>query len=356
MQSVILLFGGVSSEHVISCKSAQTFMTALLADDYTVYPVYIDRSGRWFLYEGDVNDLAHAPWCEYAVQVSVIPGGGRESFVAQAEDGPLTLEADVVIPVLHGLNGEDGTVQGLLELARIPYVGCGVLASAVSMDKVFTKLIVKDLGIPQAEYVDLTRRDIQRDPSGCADRVEAKLAYPVFVKPSRAGSSVGVSQAANRDELFTALQTASKEDRRVLVEETIVGREVECAVLGDWDAEASLVGEILAADTFYSFDAKYVNAASRTVVPAEMDVQTREQIREYAKAIFHGVDGWGLARVDFFIRESDGRVIFNEINTFPGFTSISMWPMLWKERGLELHEQVARLVQSAMEREISYGS
>ncbi|MBQ4383566.1 MAG: D-alanine--D-alanine ligase [Firmicutes bacterium] len=354
---VALLFGGVSSEHEVSCVSAQTFMDALLADGYTVYPIYIDRSGRWFLYEGDLTKLAEAPRGEYQVSVAVRPGMRENALITVSAKGETTLVTDVVIPVLHGLNGEDGTVQGLLELTRIPYAGCGVLASAVSMDKVFTKKIVAHLGICQADYVDLTRREIRENPKGAVGRILAKFPeFPVFVKPSRAGSSVGTTKVHTLEELVPALLKAAAEDRRVLVEECIDGREVECAVRGDYGPEASNVGEILAAAEFYDYEAKYANADSQTVIPADIDDSVREEIRRDAVEIFKAVDGWGLARVDFFIRRRDSKVIFNEINTFPGFTPISMWPMLWADKGTPVSEQIRLLIRSALEREPLYGA
>lgn len=351
---VALLFGGVSSEHDISCMSAQTFLSAMEEDKkYTVYPIYISRTGEWFLYEGDRTQLISAPDELYTTPVAVLPGLGREAFLLLNDEGPQSISVDVVIPVLHGLNGEDGTVQGLLEMARVPYVGCGVLASALAMDKVYTKRIVEDLGIRQARYVDLSRREIENDREKAVEKVEEAFSYPVFVKPSRAGSSVGVTKAHNAQELEMGLLKAAREDRRVLVEEFINGREVECAVLGD---DVAGVGEILAAAEFYDFEAKYVNAQSRVVIPADLSEETREEIRRDSEAIFRGLDGSGLARVDFFVDRRTGEVVFNEINTFPGFTPISMYPMLWKDQGLSVGEQVRKLIEIALERKPSYGT
>ena len=355
--SVVLLFGGVSSEHDISCMSAQTFMNAMEAEKgYTVYPVYIDRQGAWFLYEGDKRALRQAPLEEYRTPVAVLPGLGKDSFLLLGDDGPQSLTVDVVIPVLHGLNGEDGTVQGLLEMARVPYVGCGVLASALAMDKVYTKKIVAELGIRQAAYVDLTRKEIFDSPEQAALKVEEAFSYPVFVKPSRAGSSVGVTKAANREELIAGLHKAAKEDRRVLVEEFIKGREVECAVLGAETPKAANVGVILSAAELYDFVAQNRNAESKTVVPADLPEETRQEIRKDALAIFQGIDGSGLSRVDFFVEQATGEVIFNEINTFPGFTNISMYPMLWEAEGLSVGEQIRELIQIALERKPLYGA
>lgn len=356
---VLILCGGVSSEHTVSCVSAQNFFCRMSAapEKYDVQVVYIARDGRWYLYEGRPEALHDAPNRTFRQPVAVLTGMGRNAFHLVTNAGLKPMEIDVVIPVLHGLNGEDGTVQGLLELARIPYVGCGVLASALAMDKVFTKPVVDALGIRQADYLALTRYDIEKNLAAVVSRVEEKFGYPMFIKPSRAGSSVGVTKAHHRAELEQGLKDAAKEDRRVLVEEFIDGREVECAVLGsNHQAVAYSVGEILAAAEFYDFEAKYQNAASRTVVPAELSEATTQEIRDKAVRIFQGIDGEGLSRVDFFVDRKTGEVIFNEINTFPGFTPISMWPMLVADGGIDAPAQIDALIALAMERKPSYGS
>lgn len=260
------------------------------------------------------------------------------------------VKLDVVFPVLHGLCGEDGTIQGLLELAKIPYVGCGVLASAVSMDKLYTKIIVDELGIRQAAYVPVMKEQLG-DMNKVVNRIEGRFAYPVFIKPSNAGSSKGVSKADNREELEAGLTEAACHDRKILVEEMIVGREVECAVFGGGSEEvkASGVGEILAAADFYDFDAKYYNAESKTVTDPELPGDAAEKIRRAAAAIFKAVDGYGLSRVDFFVKE-DGEVVFNEINTMPGFTAISMYPMLWEARGIGKEQLVDMLLEHGLKR------
>ena len=251
---------------------------------------------------------------------------------------------------MHGLHGEDGTIQGLLELAKIPYVGCGVLASAVGMDKLYTKIIVNNLGIRQADYEPVMSEQLA-DMDAVTARIEAHFAYPVFIKPSNAGSSKGVSKAENREELEAGLKEAAKHDRKILVEETIIGREIECAVFGGGKEEvkASGVGEILAAADFYDFDAKYYNAESKTVTDPELPGNATAEVRKAAVAIFKAVDGYGLSRVDFFVKE-DGEVVFNEINTMPGFTAISMYPMLWEARGVNKEELVDKLMSHALER------
>ena len=261
---------------------------------------------------------------------------------------PSFVKVDVAFPVLHGLNGEDGTIQGLFELAGIPYVGCGILASAASMDKFYTKIIAATTGVRQAAYTPVLAEELA-DEEAVLDRVESERTYPVFVKPSRAGSSQGVSKAHNREELKEALLLAARHDRKILVEETIKGREIECAVLGAYDPKASGVGEVLAGDVFYSYEAKYSNPESQTVIDPDVSHETVETVRSYAVAIFKALDCFGLSRVDFFVCE-DGTVVFNEINTLPGFTAISMYPMLWGARGIEKEELVDRLIAMASQR------
>ena len=256
---------------------------------------------------------------------------------------------DRLFPALHGLYGEDGTVQGLFELAKLPYVGCGVLASALAMDKLYTKLIVSQLGIRQAEYVSVFREEL-KEPDPVALRIEEKLSYPVFIKPSNAGSSRGVSRAESREELLDGLALAAEHDRKILVEEAVCGRELECAVLGGRQPRASGVGEILAAAEFYDYDAKYNNEESRTVISPELPEGKEDEIRNAAERIFRAVDGFGLSRVDFFLEDGTNDVIFNEINTLPGFTSISMYSMLWEAQGITKRELVDTLLALALER------
>ena len=260
------------------------------------------------------------------------------------------IRIDVVFPVLHGLWGEDGTIQGIFELAKIPYVGCGVLASSVSMDKVYTKQIVDHTGVRQAAYELVIRKELEKMDEVVA-RIENRFAYPVFIKPSNAGSSRGVSKASDREELIAGLKEAAHHDCKILVEETIVGREIECAVFGNGTEPviASGVGEILAAADFYDFDAKYYNAESRTVVNPELPGDATERVRQAARRIFKAVDGYGLSRVDFFVTK-DGEVIFNEINTMPGFTAISMYPMLFEAAGIPKSEMVTKLIEHGLKR------
>lgn len=346
-KNIAVIFGGRSSEHEVSCVSAATVIRSLDEEKYNVILVGITKDGRWLLVD-KLKDIEDGSWRESKVNAIISPDTQDKALVLLAEGTYRLQPVDVIFPVLHGLNGEDGTIQGLFEMAEIPYVGCGVLASAVSMDKVYTKIIVEDLGIRQARFVHIRRSDLA-DMEDALDRAEAKLSYPMFVKPSRAGSSVGVSKAEDRAELSEALIKAAEHDRNILVEETIVGREVECAVLGGKDVKASGVGEILAAADFYDYDAKYNNEESETLIDPPMPEETREEIRTSAAEIFKAVDGYGLSRVDFFIAEN-GEVVFNEINTLPGFTSISMYPMLWAAQGIETPALADELIRLAEER------
>ena len=330
-----VIFGGMSTENEVSCVSGTSVIKHLNKEKYEIFPIYIDKVGNWYQIKNEnlelIEELENKELIDNIIE-----------YIKQM---------DVIFPVLHGMYGEDGTIQGLLELLKIPYVGCGVLASAVSMDKVYTKIIVDHIGIDQAKFVHVRESDFEHLEEAM-DRVEKEIPYPIFVKPSCAGSSKGVSKAENRKELEAALYEAVKHDRNILCEETIVGREVECAVLGDrTQVKSTCVGEILAAEeaVFYDFDAKYNNAESKTVVDPEMPEESKRKIKEDAEAIFRAVDGFGLSRVDFFLEES-GRVVFNEINTLPGFTSISMYPMLWKACGLDIPELLDTLIDQAMTR------
>lgn len=347
-QTVAVLFGGQSSEHEISCISAATVIENINRDRYDVILIGITEDGRWLLTES-VEEIRSGAWKNGTVRAVVSPDNGHHG-VLLIDGGQITCRrVDVAFPVLHGLYGEDGTVQGIFELAGIPYVGCGVLASAVSMDKLYTKIIVDTLGIRQAGYVAVRKEELSRMDEVTA-RVEAALAYPVFIKPCNAGSSKGVSKAGNREELISGLLEAANHDRKILVEETIIGREIECAVLGGTEVKATGVGEILAAADFYDFEAKYHNAESKTVLDPELPAETVEEIRRDAVAIFKAVDGFGLSRVDFFVTKDGGEVVFNEINTLPGFTAISMYPMLWENRGIAKPQLVEKLIQMAFSR------
>jgi D-alanine-D-alanine ligase len=350
-KNVMVLFGGNSSEHDVSCVSAQTVIQNVDREKYDLTMVGITKEGAWLLVD-HIEEIKNGTWRENGKKAVLSPDSLTKELLVFDGDQVKSIGVDVIFPVLHGPNGEDGTVQGLFELACIPYVGCGVLASSVSMDKLYTKIIVDSIGgIRQAEYVGVHRSEL-KDIDTVVAAVEAKLSYPVFVKPSCAGSSNGVSKAKDRKGLEAALLLAAKHDSKILVEETITGREVECAVLGNEDVQSSGVGEILAAgeEGFYTFDSKYNNAESRTIVDPELPEGVTEQIREAAVSIFKAVSGSGLSRVDFFVELETNQIVFNEINTLPGFTSISMYPMLWAARGIETKELISRLIELAVEK------
>lgn len=347
-KNIVVVMGGRSSEHEVSLMSAATVIENINTDIYNVIMVGITKEGQWKLVES-VDKIRDGSWVKGHTQAMISPETGRNELCLIQGDKVERLHVDVVFPVLHGMNGEDGTLQGLLELAQIPYVGCGVLASACSMDKFYTKIIVDSIGIRQAKFVGVHRSEL-KEMDAVVSRVEKSLPYPVFVKPSKAGSSQGVGKAECREELIAALELAAKHDTKILVEENIVGRELECAVLGGADAKASGVGEILAADTFYTYEAKYNNAESKTVVDPELPEGKAEEIRRDAEVIFKALDCYGLSRVDFFLKEDTNEVVFNEINTLPGFTAISMYPMLWEARGLDKKALVQKLIDLAMVR------
>lgn len=347
-KTIAVLFGGQSSEHEVSCISAVTIMNAINSEEYNIVRIGITKEGHWLLVSS-TQDITSGTWINSTTTAVISPDATRKEIICINSDGTKCIPVDVVFPVLHGLYGEDGTVQGLLELAKIPYVGCGVIASALGMDKLYAKIVVDTLGIAQASYVAVRKSELE-DMEKMVARVEEKLDYPVFVKPSNAGSSKGISKAHNQEELKAAFVEAAKHDEKILVEETIVGRELECAVLGGSEVEASGVGEILSAAEFYDYDAKYNDAASKTIIGPELPEGKEEEIRQTAVAIFKALDGFGLSRVDFFLEKDTNRVIFNEINTLPGFTGISMYPMLWKAKGLDIHTLVAKIIALAYQR------
>ena len=297
-----VIFGGQSSEHIVSCMSAVNVIEHIDRTRYDVLLVGITEDGHWIKADS-LEDVKNGTWRDKTVSALLLPDATKKCILLMDGDSVREVRVDVVFPVLHGLYGEDGTIQGLLELAKIPYVGCGVLSSAVSMDKLYTKIIVDDLGVRQAAYEAVYREQLVHMES-VVERVEKHFSYPVFIKPSNAGSSRGVTKADDRQALEAGLSEAARHDRKILVEETIIGREIECAVFGGGLKEvvASGVGEILAAAEFYDFEAKYYNEESRTVTDPELPAGAAERVRQAAMDIFRAVDGYGLARVDFFVR------------------------------------------------------
>jgi D-alanine-D-alanine ligase len=345
---VVLLFGGRSAEHDVSCVSAVAVARALDPKRYEVIPVAITREGRWLL-AGEAHAAIEAGSWPSAFPVDGSPVRISDSAPARLEGtsasagGPI----DVVFPLLHGPYGEDGTVQGLLELAGIPYVGAGVLGSAVAMDKVMMKRAFAACGLPTPAHVPLRAATFA---PGDLDRAAEELGFPCFVKPANLGSSVGVSKARNGDELAEAAALALRYDEWILVEEAIAGREIEVAVLGDLDPQASLPGEIVPGAEFYSYEDKYLDDRAGLVAPAELDPAATEEVRRLAVAAFRACRGEGMARVDFFYEDPGRGWLVNEVNTIPGFTPISMYPKLWEVSGLPYADLIDRLVELAMER------
>jgi D-alanine-D-alanine ligase len=348
---VAVIFGGQSGEHDVSLRSAQTVMGALDPDRYDIVPIGITREGRW-LSGGDPFAALTATSPLFAL------GDGTASLEAADRPAESALPAvfaggiDVVFPVLHGPMGEDGTMQGFLELTGVPYVGAGVLGSALSMDKAMAKTVLAQEGLPQAPWRLITRKEWERDPESCTEWVGEILGFPCFVKPANMGSSVGVVKAHNPSEFPAAMTQAGNLDRRILVEASIDGRELEISVLGNDEPIASVVGEVVPGNEFYDYNAKYVDDNSDLIVPAPIDRGTMAEIQEMAITAFRALDLAGMARVDFFMERNTDRIFLNEVNTIPGFTAISMYPRLWQGSGMSLPELVDRLIGLALERSL----
>ncbi len=344
--NLCVIFGGVSTEHDISLLSSASVFKNLNKEKYNLLPVGITKDGAWF-YVPNVNTDDMSSWqnSEGVTPVTLSVSRDKRGLISLA-DGEF-FPIDCAFPVLHGFNGEDGTIQGLFEIAAVPYVGCDVAASAMSMDKSLTKLAIDNAGIEQAAWVLIRDTDLC-NTEACALKIEDKFTYPVFVKPASTGSSVGVSKARDRASLISALTDAAKYDSKILVEEFIDGREIETAVLGNEDAIVSVCGEVLATQEFYSFDAKYNDETSKTQIPADLPDDIAEEIRRRALIVYHALGASGLSRVDFFLKRSDNSIIFNEINTLPGFTSISMYPKLFAATGIDYSDLLDRIVGYAI--------
>ena len=349
--SVCILFGGISPEHEVSLRSAESVLNNIDHSKYNVFPVGITKDGDWICFGGkDYSMLPTGAWMTHPdnrrAAISPVRGQGLLSFEG---DCVVRERIDVVFPVLHGENGEDGAMQGLLQMAGIPYVGPHVSASAVAMDKTLTKLVVDQAGVTQAAWQLVRRQDLEYHMDATLDRLEEKFRYPMFVKPAGTGSSVGVSKAADREALRDALLAASVYDKKILVEEFIHGREVEVAVMGNDNPVASICGEIDSGADFYDYDAKYVTDTSVAYIPARISEEVGEQVREAAVKVYTAIGCQGLSRVDFFVTYEDNRVVFNEINTLPGFTSISMYPKLFAASGIPYSELIDELIKLAVE-------
>lgn len=351
---VAVLFGGQSSEHDVSLRSAETVIGALDPDRYDVVPIGITREGRW-LTGGDpfATLTASSPLFALDDRSTVEPVQDMSEVPAESAVPVLfTGGVDVVFPVLHGPMGEDGTVQGLLELTGVPYVGAGVLGSALSMDKAMTKTILAQEGLPQAPWRLITRKEWEGDPDTCTEWAGEILGWPCFVKPANMGSSVGVVKAHDPSEFPSAMREACRFDRRILIEKAIDARELEISVLGNDEPIASIVGEVVPCNEFYDYNAKYVDENSELLVPAPIDRSTMAEIQEMAIAAFRALDLAGMARIDFFMDRNTDQIYINEVNAIPGFTAISMYPRLWQGSGMPLDELVDRLVGLALERSL----
>ncbi len=346
-----VIFGGRSGEHEVSLRSAESVINAMDESKYEIVPICITPEGSWLISEG-VRSLLPASLMasNHREPVAILCDPTRQGLT-RLEAGNLDREPlDVIFPVLHGTYGEDGTIQGLLEMAGVPYIGCGVLASACGMDKVVMKQLFEQAGLTTTGYEWFLRSSWETDPEAVTEQVSRSLGYPVFVKPANLGSSVGISKAEDRGELRDAIDDAARYDRRIIVERAIKGREIEVSVLGNDNPMASLPGEIVAGHEFYDYEDKYIDNISKTVIPAELPEQITEQIQRDAIRAFQAIDGAGLARVDFFVERESSRVIINEINTMPGFTSISMFAKMWEASGISYSELIDRLIALALER------
>lgn len=343
-----VIFGGISTEHDVSIVSGTSVIENLDKEKYEIYPIYISKDGKWFKYIKSINDIKTLEINQEIKEIQKI-----EDVIGYLS------KMDVIFPVLHGLGGEDGSIQGIFELIKVPFVGCGILSSSVGMDKVYSKVVFEKAKINQAKYEYIRKYDenyiyIDKefnekicDIEEICNLVEQNLKYPMFIKPSNSGSSVGINKAKTRNELKKAIEYAIKFDKKVLIEEGINGRELECAVLGNEDVIASCVGEILPAEEFYSYDAKYTNAESKTEIPAKLDGTIQNEIRKQAIKAFKAIDGKGLSRVDFFLENETNKIYINEINTLPGFTKISMYPKLFEHEGIKYKDLLDKLIKLA---------
>lgn len=364
---VAVVFGGRSGEHEVSLMSAQSIMNAIDRERYEVVPIGITRKGRWLvggdpmkaLLEGHVKDAESIHGAESGTAVVVSGGSGSRTTsnspvpVESPDPGtmPVVAAADIYFPVLHGPYGEDGTIQGLFDLAGVPYVGAGVAASAVGMDKAFMKMALQHAGLPVVDYIVFTDAQWSADEALLRERVERELGYPCFVKPANLGSSVGISRVTAPETLEQAVHEAFRHDRKVIVEQAALDcREVEVSVLGNDEPQASIPGEIVPAKEFYDYEAKYMDAGSELIIPARIGEETAAKVRQMAIDTFRAIDATGLARIDFFVHKETEAIWVNEINTMPGFTRISMYPKLWEATGLPYPELINRLIQLGLER------
>lgn len=351
-KKVLVLFGGVSSEHEVSLNSAKSVIDNIPRDRYDVLPMGITSDGSFYLYSGDIDDLPEDKWLAdpSKLESAVISCDRAHHGIIHTATGEVE-RVDAVFPVLHGMNGEDGTIQGLLTIAGIPFVGCNAEASAVCMDKAVTNALADFYGIPQAKWTAFVRHAYAADKALLLKTAADKLGFPIFVKPANTGSSVGVTKVCSFDELAPACEKAFEFDKKIVLEEGIDGVEIECAVLGNEEPIASVVGEIVPCNDFYDYDAKYLAGDSELHIPARLPEEKLEAVRAAAVNAFRSFGCSGLTRVDFFVRRSDGEILLNEPNTIPGFTEISMYPKLFAASGIPYPELLDRLINYAIERQ-----
>ncbi len=357
--SLLCLFGGKSSEYEVSLISAHSILSNIDREKYDITTVGITKNGDWYLFEGDIENIKDGTWCADTSKLqkaALSPSPSDSALIVFPTDGTQAkyLHIDVIFPITHGANAEDGTLQGLMKLSGIPFVGCGCTTSAIGMDKGYTKLVLNHYGVPQAKCDIINSFRLEKDMSGVITACEAIGAYPLFVKPANAGSSVGASKANDREGLISALKLAAEHDGKIIVEEYIKGKEVEVAVMGNGYYTASTCGQINPGSEFYDYDAKYsASSNSSALIPADIGADTAKKVRTYAKQICTTLGVTGLSRVDFFVYEKDGeeKIIFNEINTLPGFTQISMYPKLFMHDGMTYPEIIDRLIELAVKKE-----
>lgn len=347
--TLAVIFGGASSEHDISCLSAKGIITNIDYNKYNLVLIGITKDGRWYIFNDNPELLINDMWLSSPslIPAYISPDANIHGIVTAAGD---IIRLDAAFPVLHGKNGEDGTVQGLLQLARIPFVGCDCVSSAVCMDKAVANAVADAVGIEQAKWCAYTKYEYETNPHACIDAAVEKLGLPIFVKPAKAGSSVGISKARSKEELAAAMTLALREDKKAVLEEFIDGYEVECAVLGNEEPIAAEVGQIIAAAEFYDFDSKYNNPSSVLRIPADIPPEKREEVRRLAVNAYKAMGCEGFSRVDFFVTKDGGRVLLNEINTIPGQTPISMYPKLFEAVGVPYRELIDRLIALALRR------
>ena len=343
-----VLFGGRSGEHEVSIASAQSVLKALDPEKYEAVPIGITKDGRWLVGDSAQKLLPQVLKRGHRVILPPDPSAGSLMAVGESPAGP-PARIDVMFPVLHGTFGEDGTVQGLLELAGVPYVGAGVLASAVGMDKDVQKRLFRDARIPVVEFLVVTRLEWQRSPDGVKKAVAKKFRYPVFVKPATLGSSVGMTKVRSAKDLAAALDEAGQYAQKILVERAVTAREIEVAVLGNEQPEAAMPGEIIPHREFYDYTAKYLEEGTQLRIPAKLSADQVKRFQDYARRAFLAIECRGMARVDFFLEKRTGKIYLNELNSIPGFTSISMYPKMWEASGVSYPQLIDRLIELALE-------